>query len=123
DLPFFLALLDHLSAKGSPVPRTIHDRTGAAYRLVHGKAVALIEFLPGVSADTPNPAQARAVGAALAGLHLDAPRCPAQRRNSMDLAHWRELSDGGGGYGLRSIDPVLPDGGGCVRAYRSADWR
>ena len=86
DLPFFLGLLDHLSAKGSPVPRTIHDRTGAAYRLVHGKAVALIEFLPGVSVDTPNPAQARAVGAALAGLHLDAADFPAQRRNTMDLA-------------------------------------
>ena len=40
DLPFFLGLLDHLSARGSPVPRTIHDRTGAAFRLVGGKAVA-----------------------------------------------------------------------------------
>src|SRR5690606_7868142 len=49
DLPFFLGLLDHLAAKGSPVPRTIHDRAGAPYRQVDGKAVALIEFLPGVS--------------------------------------------------------------------------
>jgi homoserine kinase type II len=62
DLPFFLGLLDHLSAKGSPVPRTIHDSAGAAFRTVGGKAVALIEFLPGVSVDTPNAAQARAVG-------------------------------------------------------------
>ena len=53
DLPFFLGLLDHLSAKGSPVPRTIHDRAGAAYRTIGGKAVALIEFLPGVSVDEP----------------------------------------------------------------------
>src|SRR6478609_2801144 len=59
DLPFFLGLLDHLSARGSPVPRTIHDRAGAASRLIDGKAVALIEFLPGVSIDTPRPAQAR----------------------------------------------------------------
>src|SRR5690606_31290325 len=44
DLPFFLGLLDHLSERGSPVPRTIHDRTGAAFRMVGGKAVALIEF-------------------------------------------------------------------------------
>ena len=27
DLPFFLALLDHLSEAGCPVPRTIHDRS------------------------------------------------------------------------------------------------
>src|SRR6185436_1234224 len=45
DLPFFLGLLDHLAARGGPVPRTIHDRGGAAFRLVGGKAVALIEFL------------------------------------------------------------------------------
>jgi homoserine kinase type II len=68
DLPFFLGLLDHLAAKGSPVPRTIHDRTGAAFRFVEGKAVALIEFLPGVSVDEPSPAQARAVDAGLPAL-------------------------------------------------------
>jgi len=70
DLPFFLGLLDHLSAKGSPVPRTIHDRTGAAFRAMHDKAVALIEFLPGVSIDTPRPTQARSVGEALADKRL-----------------------------------------------------
>ena len=32
-----------------------------------GKALALIEFLPGVSVSAPTPAQARAVGEALAG--------------------------------------------------------
>ena len=61
DLPFFLGLLDHLAAKGSPVPRTIHDRDGAAFRMIGGKAVALIEFLPGVSVDVPSAAQAREV--------------------------------------------------------------
>src|ERR1700741_5002632 len=61
DLPFFLGLLDHLADHGCPVPRTIHDRAGASFRSVEGpegerKAVALIEFLPGVSVDTPTPA-------------------------------------------------------------------
>ena len=46
DLPYFLGLLDHLAAKGCPVPRTIHDSTGASFRMEGGKAVALIEFLP-----------------------------------------------------------------------------
>ena len=122
DLPFFLGLLDHLSARGSPVPRTIHDRTGAAFRLVGGKAVALIEFLPGVSVDSPSPAQARAVGAALAGLHLDAADFPAERANAMNLPHWRELFADCGEEGLRSIDPGLP---GLVTGeldYLSANW-
>ncbi len=108
DLPFFLGLLDHLAAKGSPVPRTIHDRTGAAYRTVEGKAVALIEFLPGVSVDEPTPAQARAVGEALAGIHLDAADFAGKRTNSLALQQWHDLLSGCGQDGLRSIDPELP---------------
>jgi len=122
DLPFFLGLLDHLSARGSPVPRTIHDRTGAAYRLVGGKAAALIEFLPGVSVDTPSAAQAGAVGRALAGLHLDAADFPGERANAMALPKWRELFDGCGEGGLRAIDPALPDLVAREMAYLSAHW-
>jgi homoserine kinase type II len=108
DLPFFLGLLDHLSARGSPVPRTIHDRTGAAFRTVDGKAVALIEFLPGVSIDTPRPAQARAVGEALAGIHLAAADFSQERPNTMGLAAWRKLLGDCGGR-LGEIDAGLPD--------------
>ncbi len=108
DLPFFLGLLDHLAAKGSPVPRTIHDREGAAYRLVGGKAVALIEFLPGISVDEPTPALAHAVGQALAGIHLDAADFAGRRTNSLGLQQWHELLAGFGREGLRAIDPGLP---------------
>ena len=108
DLPFFLGLLDHLSAKGSPVPRTIHDRDGAAFRIIDGKAVALIEFLPGVSIDTPRPAQARAVGEALAGIHLAAADFPGERTNTLDLAAWRQLLDDCGER-LAEIDLGLPE--------------
>jgi homoserine kinase type II len=108
DLPFFLGLLDHLSARGSPVPRTIHDRAGAAFRTVDGKAVALIEFLPGVSIDTPRPAQARAVGEALAGIHLAAADFSQERPNTMGLAAWRKLLGDCGGR-LGEIDAGLPD--------------
>jgi homoserine kinase type II len=108
ELPFFLGLLDHLAARGSPVPRTIHDRTGAASRMVEGKAVALIEFLPGVSVDEPTPAQARAVGEALAGIHLDAADFTGKRTNSLALQQWHDLLSGCGRDGLRSIDPELP---------------
>ncbi|BBC74163.1 homoserine kinase [Altererythrobacter sp. B11] len=122
DLPFFLGLLDHLAAKGSPVPRTIHDRSGAAYRMVGGKAVALIEFLPGVSVDAPDAAEAHAVGAALAGLHRNAADFGSSRANTMALRHWRELFDGCGEAGLRSIDPSLPAMVAEEMAYLEANW-
>lgn len=107
DLPFFLSLLDHLAAKGCPVPRTIHDRDGALYRLVGDKAVALIEFLPGVSVSHPTPAQARSVGRALAQLHLASADFPGSRANAMDLGESRRLAEACGHDGMASIDPAL----------------
>lgn len=107
DLPFFLSLLDHLSAKGCPVPRTIHDRQGNLYRLLDGKAVALIEFLPGVSVSAPTPGQAHAVGRALAQMQLAAADFPGRRENAMGRAEWQRLAQECGQDGLADIDPAF----------------
>jgi homoserine kinase type II len=107
ELPFFLGLLDHLAARGCPVPRTIHDRQGAAYRMLDGKAIALIEFLPGVSVDMPTPEQAGAVGAALARVHLGARDFTATRANGLGPAQWGQLLEDCGNDGLATIDPAL----------------
>lgn len=122
ELPFFLGLLDHLAAQGSPVPRTIHDRDGAAFRTVAGKAVALIEFLPGVSIDRPTPAQAHAVGQALAGLHRHSDSFAGDRANSLSLPQWRDLFDSCGRDGLASIDPALPALVAEELAFLQANW-
>ncbi|MCY1672378.1 homoserine kinase [Novosphingobium sp. SL115] len=127
DLPYFLSLLDHLAAKGCPVPRTIHDREGRLFRLRpnadgEDKALALIEFLPGVSVSDPTPAQARAVGGALASLHAAAADYPASRINGMGLAEWQRLFDACGSDGLAQIDPDLA---GLVAQYMpkiAAQW-
>lgn len=107
ELPFFLGLLDHLAAKGCPVPRTIHDREGASYRFHQGKALALIEFLPGVSLNAPTPAQARAVGDALARVHIGGQDFAMTRANGLGLDAWRELAAACGKEGLDAIHPGL----------------
>ena len=109
DLPFFLGLLDHLSAAGCPVPRTIHDREGAAWREVDGKAVALIEFLPGVSPTKAGSGQAYAVGRALAQIHLAAESFEAGRENDLAPADTLAILQGCGEERLGTIDPALPD--------------
>ncbi|QUL36591.1 homoserine kinase [Erythrobacter sp. JK5] len=109
DLPYFLGLLDHLSANACPVPRTIHDRDGAAFRMVGGKAVALIEFLPGVSPSHPTPAQAHAVGEVLATMHLASGDFELERANTMGFAHNLETLEKCGADGLASIHPALPE--------------
>lgn len=108
DLPYFLGLLDHLASKGCPVPRTMHDRVGASWRMVEGKAAALIEFLPGVSPTRPTPAQARSIGAVLANLHLAAQDFPHTRTNAMDFAASAAILEACGAEALATIDTGLP---------------
>jgi homoserine kinase type II len=107
DLPFFLGLLDHLADRGCPVPRTIHDASGQAFRYHEGKALALIEFLPGVSVSAPTPGQAHAVGAELAHMHLAAADFAPRRPNSMGLNEWQALARACGAEGLSDIHPEL----------------
>jgi homoserine kinase type II len=129
DLPYFLGLLDHLAAKACPVPRTIHDRAGASWRMVAdpgspsgaSKAAALIEFLPGVSPTRPTPAQARSVGAVLAQLHLAAQDFPITRANAMDFAASAAILEGCGAERLARIDPALLGMIGAASAAAALD--
>ena len=109
DLPFFLGLLDHLAARHCPVPRTIHDRAGHAFRMHAGKALALIEFLPGVSVSEPTAAQAEAVGAALAQIALAAADYAGRRENALGPAAWLDLAQACDPQGLAAIDTDLGD--------------
>ncbi len=108
DLPYFLDLLDHLAGKGCPVPRTMHDRGAASFRMVEGKAAALIEFLPGVSPTRPTAAQARSVGEVLARLHLAARDFPLARANAMDFANSAAILATCGAARLATIHADLP---------------
>ncbi len=109
ELPFFLSLLDHLAAKGCPVPATIHDREGNAYRMIDGKAVALIEFLPGVSVDAPTASQAYAVGQALAAIHRASEDFTMTRENDLRPSNWKDLLEQCTADDMSAIDPDLPD--------------
>jgi len=122
DLPFFLGLLDHLAACGCPVPRTIHDRQNRPFRFHEGKALALIEFLPGVSVSDPTPAQSRAVGVALAQVHLSVAGFDSTRKNCMGPGAWRDLLESCGANGLRAIHPDLPDIVEREMDYLATSW-
>lgn len=92
DLPFFMALLDHLADKGLPVPRAIPDRSGRQIQLVAGRPACLIEFLEGVSVSRPNPAQAQATGAALGRMHAALADFSGDRPNTLGLDEWHQLA-------------------------------
>jgi len=104
DLPYFMGLLDHLAAKGLPVPPAIKDRDGREIHKLAGRPACLIRFLPGVSVTTPTPAQARATGAAMADMHRAVADFTATRPNSMGVATWAPLWERCG----RSLDEIAP---------------
>lgn len=93
DLPFFLAMLDHLAARGQPVPPAIRDREGRQIRTVAGRPACLIAFLSGVSPGEPNARQAEAAGEALGRLHGALADFADERENALSLAGWHELAE------------------------------
>jgi homoserine kinase type II len=106
DLPFFLAMLDHLTAAGNPVPRALPDRDGLAIQQLAGRSACLIEFLTGVSVSHPTPAQARAAGAAMGQLHAGLADFAPTRANPLGADTWRPLLERCGA-GIDTIEPGL----------------
>jgi homoserine kinase type II len=104
DLPFFMAMLDHLADRGNLVPRALPDRDGVLIQTLEGRPACLIEFLSGVSVSFPTPAQARAAAAALGALHRDLGDFAGTRPNTLGVASWRPLLERCGS----ALDGIAP---------------
>jgi homoserine kinase type II len=91
DLPFFLALMEHLAKAGLNCPTPVHDAKGRALRKLAGKPAALVTFLEGVWIRRPQTRHCWAVGQAMARLHLAGRSFQLRRANALGLAGWRPL--------------------------------
>ena len=91
DLPFFLGLMEHLSAGGIPCPLPIQGRDGEALREVNGKAAAIITFLEGRWPRKISPNHCRRLGAAMAQMHLAGTDFTLSRPNSLSMRGWRDV--------------------------------
>lgn len=121
DLPYFMALLDHLAARGNPVPPAIRDRGGIAIQTLEGRPACLITFLSGVSVSHPTPAQALAAGAAMGAMHAAVADFTPERANSMGVESWQPLFERCG-HSLDTIAPGLYDDLGRAIDRVVADW-
>ena len=108
DLPFFMAMLDHLAVDGNPVPRALPDRSGALIHELCGRPACLIEFLTGVSVSHPTEAQAYAAGAAMGAMHVSLAGFDGVRPNTLGPDGWRALL-AKCGRDLDAIEPGLFD--------------
>jgi homoserine kinase type II len=91
DVPFFLALMEHLATRGITCPLPVHDRNGNVLRTLAGRPAAIVTFLDGVWIRRPGNKHCAALGAALAKLHLAGADFPKARANALSVDSWRKL--------------------------------
>jgi homoserine kinase type II len=93
DLPYVLALLVHLHARGIPCPLPVADRKGAPTGQLEERLAVLATQLPGEHVEGPAESQCALVGTALARLHLTAADFPFQRANPRGPRWWRSSAE------------------------------
>jgi homoserine kinase type II len=91
DVPFFLALMEHLAARGINCPQPIKNRKGETLGRLCGRPAAMITFLDGMWIRRPDARHCAAVGEALARLHLAGADFPGRRPNALSVDGWRLL--------------------------------
>src|SRR5579885_2896184 len=91
DLPFFLALMEHLAARGITCPQPVKNRGGKTLGRLAARPAAIVTFLDGMSVRRPGAAHGAALGEALARLHLAGADFPMRRANAPSIAGWRQL--------------------------------
>jgi homoserine kinase type II len=93
DLPYFLALMEHLAARGISCPLPVRDRDDRILRELAGRPAVLINFLEGLWVRRPGIAHCSGLGEALAQFHLAGLDFPMRRENDLSLPGWRDLFD------------------------------
>jgi len=93
DLPFFLALMEHLAERGISCPLPVRGRDGRAERELAGRPAAIVSFLEGLWVHRPQAHHCAALGRALAEMHRAGSDFPLRRTNSLSLEGWRRLAE------------------------------
>lgn len=121
ELPFFIALMDHLAAHGLDCPRPVRNRAGEALAEVAGRPAALVSFLDGVSVKRPGAVHCGELGAALARLHLAGKGFDWVKPNPFSVAGWRPLA-AAAGQGAETVSPGLAQRIAEELAVHETNW-
>jgi homoserine kinase type II len=121
DLPFFLALMEWLAARGFPCAAPVADRAGATLKQLAGRPAAIVAFLSGMSARRPSVGQCREAGEGLAWLHQAGEGFGMSRANDLGHGAWAALA-----AGLRAeaerLKPGLAATVGADAAFLEGAW-
>lgn len=91
-LPFYLGLMQHLAAKGLPVPAPQADAHGRTLFQIAGKPAALVTRLAGAHQLAPDVFHCEQLGQTLARMHRAVADFPLEQPNLRGLAWWQAAS-------------------------------
>ncbi|WP_306252844.1 homoserine kinase [Parvularcula sp. IMCC14364] len=92
DLPFFMALMNHVVEAGLPAAAPVSNSAGQTLGQLNGRPAALIAFLDGTSKTAPEKAACAACGTMLARLHQATADFDQTRDNAFSLPGWQRLA-------------------------------
>ncbi|MHB2166988.1 homoserine kinase [Alsobacter sp. R-9] len=121
DLPFFIGLMEHLSARGLNCPLPVKDRSGAALGRLAGRPAAIVTFLDGMGVRRPGVHHCAGVGEALARLHLAGSDFPMRRPNALSVDGWRPLFDAARDR-ADTVQPGLRDAAEAALGKLEREW-
>jgi homoserine kinase type II len=121
DLPFFIALMEHLAARGVACPTPVRGRDGIALRELCGRPAAVVTFLAGMWPRRIQPFHCSAVGAALAALHRAGASFAMSRPNDLSVGGWQRLYDACR-CRAAAVYPGLAEELGAELALLDAEW-
>jgi homoserine kinase type II len=121
DIPFFLALMEHLAARGITCPQPVKNRRGEMLGQLCGRPAAIVTFLDGMWIRRPDPRHCYALGAALARLHLAGADFALRRRNTLSVEGWRPLYEQAASR-ADNVQPGLANTIETELAYLEKSW-
>ncbi len=89
-LPYYLQLMQHLAARGIPVPAPQADADGGLVHRLAGKPASVVTRLPGSHRLRPDADHCAQVGAMLARMHEAGADFPLQQPHLRGLDWWAE---------------------------------
>lgn len=121
DLPFFLRLMQHLSDRGINCPLPVPRADGKLTGTLAGRPAAIVTFLEGMWVRRPTAEHCRAVGAALASMHLAGQDFSLHRVNALSVSGWRPLWDKARPR-AESVQPGLVEEAEAELGFLEANW-
>ena len=91
DLPYFVALMEHLAHHGVDCPVPIRGRDDGALRELCGRPAAIVTFLDGLWPRRARPEHCRLLGEAMARMHIAGGSFEMRRGNDLSMPGWRPL--------------------------------